>query len=278
MEFGILGPFEVRDGPERLAVGGMRQQLVLATLLLSANRVVTAGRLQEAVYGVDPPPTARSQIQIAVSSLRRLFAPHGDAVQIRTEGPGYVLQLGDGQLDARRFTELSAAAQAAAGDGRTAEAVAGFRDAERLWRGPALEGLDSSLVEAAAAVLDEQRVTVAEERLALELDLGRHREVVGELSGLVRDYPLRERLRAQLILALYRSDRTAEALSVYQQARRTMLEELAVEPGQALRRLYAAVLAHDPAIDPPRQSCSTGPGQRRQSWSPRCCRAPVRRR
>jgi DNA-binding SARP family transcriptional activator len=251
VEFRILGPLEVWDGPERLDLSGMRQRIVLAALLLSANSVVTAGRLQEAVYGEDLPPTSRSQVQIAVSALRRLFATCFDAALIYTKGQGYVLELGDGSLDSRCFLQLTAAARAAAGAGRLEEAVAGYRDAERLWRGRALEGMESPLLEAAAAGLDEQRMAAAEDRLALELDLGRHREVVGELTGLVRTYPLRERLRAQLMLALYRCDRTAEALGVYRQGRHTLIEELGVEPGETLRRLHTAVLAGDPAIDPP---------------------------
>jgi DNA-binding SARP family transcriptional activator len=251
VEFRILGPLEVVAGAERLELGGPRQQIVLATLLLSADSAVSVGRLQEAIYGQDLPPTSRSQAQISVSSLRRLFASHGHAATISTRAQGYVLQIGTGRLDADRFGELVAAAHAARGAGHLDRAVAGYRDALRLWRGPALDGIDSQLVQAAASRLDEQRITTNEDRLTLELDLGRHHELVGELTELVEEFPLRERLRGQLMLALYRCDRTADALEVYRQARRTMIDELGIEPSGRLQRLEHAILACDPALDVP---------------------------
>ncbi len=137
-------------GSERLELGGPRQQIVLATLLLSANSVVTVGRLQEAIYGEDLPPTSRAQAQISISSLRRLFASHGHAATISTRAQGYVIQVGSGLLDSQRFDELVAAARAARDAGHLDRAVASYRDALRLWRGPALEGIDSQLVQAAA--------------------------------------------------------------------------------------------------------------------------------
>jgi DNA-binding SARP family transcriptional activator len=251
VEFRILGPLEVAVGSERLELGGARQQIVLATLLLSANNVVSVGRLQEAIYGEDLPPTSRSQAQISVSSLRRLFASCGQAAAIATRAHGYVIQAGTGQLDSLQFAELVAAAHAARDAGRLDRAVAAYRDALRLWRGPAMDGIESQLVQAAASRLDEQRITAIEDRLTLELDLGRHHEVVGELTGLVAELPLRERLRGQLMLALYRCDRTAEALAVYRQARRTMIDELGIEPSGRLQRLERAILTCDPALDLP---------------------------
>ena len=238
-------------GAERLELGGTRQQIVLATLLLSANSLVTVGRLQEAIYGEDLPPTSRSQVQISVSSLRRLFASHGHATTITTRARGYVIEVGTGQLDSRRFEELVAAARAARGAGHLDRAAASYRDALRLWRGPALEGIDSQLLQAAASRLDEQRITATEDRIDLELELGRHHELVGELTELVEEFPLREQLRRQLMLALYRCDRTAEALQVYRQARKTMINELGIEPGERLQRLEHAILSSDPALDPP---------------------------
>jgi DNA-binding SARP family transcriptional activator len=248
-DFKILGPLEVAVGSERLELGGTRQQVVLAMLLLSANRPVSAARLEEAIYGPDLPPTSRSQAMITISLLRRLLADHGCAAAIGREPQGYVLRAENGQIDAGRFADLITAARAARDLGETERAVAHYRDALRLWRGSALDGIDSLLVRAGATLLDEQRITAIEDRLALELDLGRHYELVGELTGLTEEFALRERLREQLMLALYRSGRAAEALQVYQQTRRMMIEELGIEPGAQLQRLQDAILAADPALD-----------------------------
>jgi DNA-binding SARP family transcriptional activator len=250
VEFRILGPLEVTAGSERLDLGGARQQIVLATLLLGAGKVVSVDRLLEAVYGEDLPHTARTQAQMTVSSLRRLFAAHGDETAISSQPQGYVLQVGGGWLDSGRFTELVAAAGVARESGDLDQAVAGLRDALRLWRGPALEGIDSQLIRAAASRLDEERIAAIEIRLALELDLGRHHELAGELAELVGEFPLREGLRGQLMLALYRCGRTAEALAAYRQARQTMIEELGIEPGERLQQLERAILNSDPVLAP----------------------------
>jgi DNA-binding SARP family transcriptional activator len=250
VEFRILGPLEVTAGSERLDLGGARQQIVLATLLLGAGKVVSVDRLLEAVYGEDLPPTARTQAQMSVSSLRRLFAAHGDETAISSRAQGYVLQVGGGWLDSGRFTELVAAAGVARESGHLDQAVAGLRDALRLWRGPALEGIYSQLIRAAASRLDEERIAAIETRLALELDLGRHHELAGELAELVGEFPLREGLRGQLMLALYRCGRTAEALAAYRQARQTMIKELGIEPGERLQQLERAILNSDPVLAP----------------------------
>jgi DNA-binding SARP family transcriptional activator len=253
-EFKILGPLEVTVGPTRLELGGTRQQVVLAMLLLSVNHPVDASRLEQAIYGETLPPTSRSQVHISISLLRRLFAAHGSATAISTQRHGYMLRVDDLRLDARRFTELTAAASAARAAGEAERAVAHYRDALRLWRGPALEGIDSLLVRAAATQLDEQRITAIEDRLALELDLGRAHELVGEITGLIEEFPLRERLRGQLMLALYRSGRAAEALRIFRQTRRLLVEELGIEPGAELHRLQHAILTADAALDPPAAS------------------------
>ena len=250
-EFRILGPLEVLVGSRRLELSGTKQQVVLAMLLLNANGVVSVGRLEEALYGHDQPSTSRTQALIAVSALRRMLAEQGDDAAISRRAQGYALQIGDGRLDSLRFAELVAAARAAREAGDLGLAAANYRDALRLWRGPALEGIDSLLVRAAATQLDEQRIAAIEDRLALELDLGRHQEVIGELFALAEEFPLRDGLRSQLMLALYRSGRVAEALRVYQQVRRMMIDELGIEPGRELQRLQQAILASDPALDPP---------------------------
>jgi DNA-binding SARP family transcriptional activator len=262
VEFRILGPLEVAVDSQRLELGGTRQQIVLATLLLSANGIVTVGRLQEAIYGADLPPTARSQAQIGISGLRHLFASHGHPDTIATRGQGYLLRVDDGQLDAQRFEELSGAARAAREAGQLDRAVASYRDALRLWRGPALAGIDSQLLQAAASRLDEQRISSNEDRIDLELDLGRQHELVGELTELVAEFPLRERPRGQLMLALYRCGRTAEALQAYRSARQTMIDELGIEPGERLQQLERAILTSDPAIAPPARPVRAQPPDR----------------
>jgi DNA-binding SARP family transcriptional activator len=260
-EFRILGPLEVLAGSRPVELSGARQQIVLAMLLLSANGVVSVGRLEEAIYGQELPPTSRTQAMITVSALRRLLAEHGEDVTISRRAQGYALQIGDGRLDSLRFAALLAAARAAREAGDLGLATASYRDALRLWRGPALEGIDSLLVRAAATQLDEQRTGAIEDRLELELDLGRHHELIGELVALAAEFPLRERLRGQLMLALYRSGRAAEALETYQLARRVMIDELGIEPGRELQRLQRAILASDPSLDPPAERLTIPPGR-----------------
>ena len=262
MDFRILGPVEIAIGSERLDLGGARQQIVVATLLLSANKVVTTDRLLEAIYGEDLPPTARAQVQISISSLRRTFTSCSSEPVIVTHTHGYMLKVESGRLDSERFEELITAARTAREANSVDLAVARYRDALRLWRGPALDGIDSVLLRAAAHRLNEQRVATNEDRLTLELDLGRHQELVGELKELVREYPLRERLRGQLMLALYRCDRAAEALNVYTQARRTMIDELGIEPGDHLQKLEHAILNADPALQLSSQPTEIGPANR----------------
>jgi DNA-binding SARP family transcriptional activator len=251
VEFRILGPLEIAVGSQRLDLGGARQQIVAATLLLSANRVVTMDRLLEAIYGDDLPSTSRAQAQISISSLRRLFATHGHDGVITRRDPGYVIRVDRGELDVQRFEELVGAARSARQEGHLDVAIARYRDALRLWRGPALDGMYSQFVQAAVSRLDEQRIAANEDRLELELEAGRHHELVGELSELAAEFPLRERLRGQLMLTLYRCGRAAEALEVYRQARRTMIHELGIEPGERLQQLQHAILASDPVLEVP---------------------------
>jgi DNA-binding SARP family transcriptional activator len=251
VQFRMLGPLEVAARTERLELGGPRQQIVLATLLLSPNKVVTMDRLLEAIYGEDLPPTCRAQAQISISSLRRLFATHGYEGVITTHDRGYVIQVERGQLDSLLFDELITAARAAHVEDKLELAIARYRDALRLWRGPALDGMYSQLVQVAASRLDEQRIAANEDRIELELEVGRHHELVGELAELVAQYPLRERLRAQLMLALYRCGRIAEALQVYRLARRAMIDELGIEPSERLQQLEQSILVSDSDLEPP---------------------------
>jgi DNA-binding SARP family transcriptional activator len=251
VKFKILGPLEIEVGSERLELGGARQQIVIAALLLNPNRVVTTDRLLEAIYGEELPLTSRSQVQISISSLRRMFASCSRDEIISTHARGYIIQVADGRLDSQEFERLGDAARAARDANLLDQAVAGYRDALRIWRGPALDGIDSQLIRVAATRLDEQRIAINEDRVNLELELGRHHELVGELIELVEEFPLREQLRRQLMLALYRCDRAAEALQVYRRVRRTMIDELGIEPSERMQHLEQAILTANPILDLP---------------------------
>lgn len=251
MEVRVLGPLEVLIDGNRLDLGGHRQQIVFASLALEANRVVPVGRLMEAIYGDDLPSTSRAQVQICVSALRRLFNTHDHPDTIVTRSQGYLLRVTDGDLDLDRFSSLVEGGRRARSSQNFDEAVRHSRAALALWRGRALYGLESRLVQSAANRLDERRINLHEDCVELELELGRHRDLIPELSDLVEQHPLRERLRGQLMLALYRSGRQAEALDVYRQARRTMIDELGLEPNQWLQQLEHAILTSDEELAAP---------------------------
>jgi len=245
----ILGPLEVSNGPAgKFDVPPGRQQIVLSALLSEANRVVSIEHLIDAIWEDDPPSTARTQVQICVSSLRRDLGRIGCAEAIITRMPGYVLQVAFGQLDSQLFAQLSAKADVLSRTGEAAAAAAALRQALELWRGPALSGITSRTLTARATQLDEARLTALESCLDLELGLGRHRQVIAEIVTLVAEYPLRERLRGLLMLALYRSGRQAEALDAYRLGRELLVDELGLDPGEELRRLETAILADDPAL------------------------------
>ena len=241
MEFRILGPIEVSSGGQPLQLGGARQRALLAYLLLHANRVVSTDRLLDELWA-EPPAGGVTVLQTQVSRLRK---PLGD--RIASSGRGYQLHVEPGELDLGRFRELLAEAGATV-DPRERSRL--LREADGLWRGEALAGLDVPFAAAEAAALEELRLGALEDRLAADLDRGLGTELVSELSALVARYPLRERLRGQLILALYRAGRQAEALEAYRQTRQTLDEELGLEPSPSLRELERAILRHDPALTP----------------------------
>jgi DNA-binding SARP family transcriptional activator len=248
-EFRLLGPLEVVVDDGVLEIGSARQRTVLSALLLQANQVVPLGRLVDAVWAESPPVTAKSQIQTCISALRRQLTGCGAGFGIVTRSVGYAILVPDHALDIENFEELANRGRAAAADHRTEEAVLDLRAALALWRGLAADGVESELVQAAATRLNENCVSVLEECIELELTLGRHHELIGELSELVKQYPLRESLRAQHMLALYRSARQAEALESFREARQVFAEELGLDPGEGLRALERAVLANDRALD-----------------------------
>jgi DNA-binding SARP family transcriptional activator len=249
MEYLLLGPLEVLADGSPMEISSTRQRILLAMLLLEANHAVPLSRLADAIWDDDPPTTAKSQVQTCVSVLRRQLAGAGDDEAIATRSAGYAIRVPENALDIMKFERMTARSRAAAADDRPEEAVRELRAALALWRGPAAAGVPSRLVEAAATRLNENRLGVLENCIELELSLGRHRGLIGELSELVRQFPLRERLRAQHMLALYRSARQAEALESFHEARRIITEEIGLEPGAELAGLQRAILAADPALN-----------------------------
>jgi DNA-binding SARP family transcriptional activator len=242
MEFRILGPLEVLEEGRALELGGAKQRALIALLLLNANRIVARDRLIDALWDERPPETAHKALQVHVSQLRKLLG----AGHVLTRTPGYLLQVEEGALDLQRFQALVAEAKQA----EPREAAAKLREALSLWRDRALADFSyERFAQAEIARLEELRVAALEERFEAELALGLHADVVGELEGLVREHPLRERLRRQLMLALYRSGRQAEALEAFQEGRRVLVEELGIDPSSALRELERAILTQDPALD-----------------------------
>ncbi|MFE0174007.1 BTAD domain-containing putative transcriptional regulator [Streptomyces sp. NPDC059002] len=244
----LLGPMEASLGGEPMLLGGSRQQTVLAALALEAGRVIPLDRLIRAVWDDAPPSTARSQIHICISALRRILAVDESPV-IVTRSPGYLLALPQDNIDAHWFDSLVTQGRTAASNGHTAAAAESLREALTLWRGPALSGIPSRIVQAGATKLDEARMAATEERIRLDLRLGRHHEIIGELHALTAAEPFRETPQAQLMLALYRSGRQAEALETYQKVRATFAAELGIEPGEELRRLHHDILARHARLD-----------------------------
>jgi DNA-binding SARP family transcriptional activator/ABC-type branched-subunit amino acid transport system substrate-binding protein len=248
MEFRLLGRLEVRDGPRELALGGGKQRALLAVLLVHAGEVVQTERLIDALWGEQPPASALNSVHVYVSQLRREL---GNG-RLATRGRGYALEVQPGELDREEFERLLAEGRAALRDGNQERAAATLRQALGLWRGPALADFAyESFAQNEIARLEELRLGALEERIEADLRLGRHAELVSELEALVRANPLRERLREHLMLALYRCGRQADALEAYQQARRTLSDELGIEPGPALRELERSILTQDPALQAP---------------------------
>ena len=232
MEFRILGPLEVVADGATLDVGGPKQRTLLAALLLEANRVVSCDRLIDALWEEAPPEKAQKALHVYVSQLRKLLGSE----RLETKAPGYLLRVEPDELDLERFERLHDEER--------------FHEALALWRGPPLADFAYHRFAAADIErLEERRLACLEERIERDLAAGQHAQLVGELEALVKEHPLRERPRLQLMLALYRSGRQAEALELYQDARRALVEELGIEPGRALRELHQAILRQDPELE-----------------------------
>ena len=253
VEFRILGPIEVVDAEGRaVAAGGGKQRALLAYLLLHANEVVSRDRLIDELWGESPPPTVESMLHLYLSRVRKLLATAESSAELLTRPPGYVLEVDPSSLDAERFRRLMSMGHDALRAGKAEEAASMLDEALALWRGPALADLtDAAWARSEAAGLEELRLEAIRSKLEAELELGKHALVVAELEELVARHPMHERLRALLMLALYRAGRQAEALEVYQRGRRELVEELGLEPGEELRELERAILRQDPGLAAP---------------------------
>jgi YVTN family beta-propeller protein len=249
MKFRILGPFEVSKRGQPLEVGAGKQRALLALLLLRVGEVVSTDQLIDALWDERPPASAVNSVHIYVSQLRKALDG-----RLETRGRGYRLALEPEQLDLGRFERLLGEGRALLAAGEAERAAETLRAALALWRGPPLSDFASEpFAQSEIARLEELRLGALEERIEADLAIGRHAELVSELEALVRQHPLRERLRGQFMLALYRSGRQTEALAAYQQARRMLAEELGLEPGRRLQELEGAILRQDAQLDPPSQ-------------------------
>jgi DNA-binding SARP family transcriptional activator len=245
VEFRILGPLEVVEEGHSLPLAAGKQRALLAILLLHPNEVVSTDELIDGLWGERPPASADKSIQIYVSQLRKAI---GNSSLV-TRQPGYVLHIEPGELDLHRFERLLNEGKQALAAGRPHEAEIKLSDAISVWRGaPLADFTYEPFAQAKIARLDELRLNALEERIEAALELGRHTDLIGELEALVAQHPLRERLRGQLMLALYRCGRQADALDLYQQTRRLLRDELGLEPNPTLQELEQAILRQDPAL------------------------------
>jgi predicted ATPase/DNA-binding SARP family transcriptional activator len=248
MQFRILGSVEVDVNGRTLDLGGLRERALLARLLLSANRVVSAAQLADDLWSDDPPPHGLATLRVYVSRLRRVLGPQAGILV--TQAPGYRLNVDDDQLDALRFERLVRAGNESMAAGRPDDAAAALREALDLWRGPALSDLaDVPFARADADRLEEARLTALEHRVQADLACGRHASLVAELDSLASRHRLRERFTAQRMLALYRCGRQAETLNAYADLRARLAEELGIDPSPELRRLQERILRQDSALD-----------------------------
>ncbi|MGZ4381529.1 MAG: alpha/beta fold hydrolase [Gaiellaceae bacterium] len=249
MDFHLLGPLEILVDHAPVPIAAGKQQALLAILLLNANRTVSREQLVDALWGEEVPDTAQKMVQIQVSKLRKVLPEP----RLHTRRPGYALEVREDELDVARFERAVGDGSRALAEG-DAEAATGLLDeALGLWRGPALAEFSEPFALHEGARLEEFRLAAVELRIEAELVLGRERDVIGELETLIAQHPLRERPRSQHMLALYRSGRQAEALASYQAFRRTLSEELGIEPSASLRELERLMLQQDPSLERPRR-------------------------
>jgi YVTN family beta-propeller protein len=255
MEFRLLGPFDVLVDGRSAHLGGAKQRALLAILAIHANEVLSAERLIDELWPVDAPESAHNTLQAYISRLRKAIDPqrsNGGGPVIAFRPPGYVLTVPPEEIDSRRFERLVDEAELQTADGDARAAADSLRRALALWRGGALcDFTYEDFAQAEIARLEELRLKATEERIGADLVCGRDSALVPELEGLVAEHPLRERLRAQLMLALYRCGRQGDALRVYRDTRQTLNDELGIEPTEPLQELERAILRHDPALEAP---------------------------
>jgi DNA-binding SARP family transcriptional activator len=266
VEFRILGPVEAVLAGRVVALGGGKPRAVLALLLLHANQTLSRERLLDELWGERLPATAAKTLQVNISRLRKALAqaaPSDSDGLILTREQGYELSLDPERLDAHRFERLVAEGRSELAANRPQRARSLIEEALALWRGEPFGDLAyEPFAQRESARLEELRLVARELLVDAGLALGRHTELVGELERMVAEHPYRERLRAQLMMALYRSERQADALQAYQNARRTLVEQLGIEPGERLRELERAILEQDPALLLPARAGQTEPGPR----------------
>jgi DNA-binding SARP family transcriptional activator len=254
IDFLILGPLEARRLGRPLKLGSIKHRMLLAKLLLHANQVLSTDELIDTVWGERPPATVRQSLQNHVAALRRVIESAGTAAgqprTLLTRDPGYLLQIDPNQLDLHRFRRKVDEGRTALESGDPWTAAGLLHDAVALWRGPVFADVAAAGTGwPELAGIDELEISAIEARIEADLGLGRHADLVGELESLIRRHPLREHLHGQLMLTLYRSGRQADALAAYRDARRTLVDELGIEPSVRLQRLEQAVLAQDPALE-----------------------------
>src|SRR3954453_5736388 len=240
MDYRLLGPLEVRGDEGPLPLGGAKQRALLALLLLNANRVVSRERLVDLLWDEQPPASAVTNVHGYVSRLRKVLPPD----ELQTHPSGYLLRVEPERIDLLRFERLVADARQA-DPGRASGLL---HEALGLWRGPPLAEFEESFARVEGGRLEDLRLAAVEERIEGDLALGRHADVAGELETLIVEHPHRERLRGQLMLALYRSGRQAEALDAYRHAR-AALDDLGIEPSERLRTLERGILTQDRSLD-----------------------------
>ncbi|MFP3987280.1 AfsR/SARP family transcriptional regulator [Streptomyces sp. E11-3] len=260
MEYHLLGPVEVRDQGTTIPLDGEKQRTVLAALLLTESGFLSDNELTVLLWGSRPPGTHSAQIYNYVSRLRKTVG----STSIVRRSPGYQMQISTASLDLLEFEELAARGQGALAAGRYEEARRLLGAALALWRGPTLADVSEYLSNAEQPRIEEARISALESRIEADLAVGRHAQVLPELTRLVGQYPLRERFRAQLMTSLYRCDRQAEALALYERSRQMLAEELGVGPGALLREVHHAILTADCDLDAPRNRehlCCQAAGQ-----------------
>jgi DNA-binding SARP family transcriptional activator len=255
MDFHILGPLQALDEGRLVTPRGTKQRALLALLLLHANETLSTDRLIDELWGEHPPATAVKTLQVHISHLRRALARGSDDGAdgvIVTRHHGYELQVQPERLDSHQFEVLVAEGRAELAQGRPERAASALEAALSLWTGPALADVAyEPFAQREIARLADLRTAALEQLVEAQLELGRHEDVVPRLEALIREHPYRERLRAQLMLALYRCERQADALQAYHDARRCLVEGLGIEPGEHLRELQHAILAQDPTLAAP---------------------------